>query len=365
MVNSISQDLANQIVSTVKDVCGKDINYIEPNGIIYASTNASRVGTFHEIGKRVADTGQSIEVKKEVEFAGTDQGVNIPIYYNRNLLAVIGITGNPDEIRKYGHLAVRITKMLIREKELNESSRNREGKRNYIISTLISGEAFHKDNLVECLQEFGVRPDTEKRMVILKLTSHDVRKGSSAIDIAIIDVLQEMSCDVYTFRYPNEYLALIDEKDFLRKEERLKAFAVKNRAALKIAVGRSTDLWHIAGSYQAAEIAMRSMKESEEHYALYDVLNLEVLLASMKECDQKVFLQKITGKLSQTDKELLCVYYESNMSLSRTCEKLYLHKNTVQYRLNRIFKVSGYDPRKFQDAVLFYVALQLEKCFKA
>ena len=48
MITRISNNLAQQIVNTIKDVCSYDINFINPSGIIIASTNASRIGTFHE-----------------------------------------------------------------------------------------------------------------------------------------------------------------------------------------------------------------------------------------------------------------------------------------------------------------------------
>ena len=56
MITQIGKQLATQIVDTVHDVCGHDINFINKNGIIYASTNTSRIGSFHEIGKKAADT---------------------------------------------------------------------------------------------------------------------------------------------------------------------------------------------------------------------------------------------------------------------------------------------------------------------
>ena len=57
------------------------------------------------------------------------------------------------------------------------------------------------------------------------------------------------------------------------------------------------------------------------------------------------------------DLRFLSVYYEENMSLTATAKRLYLHKNTVQQRLLRIEKITGADPRRFRDAVLFYLAL--------
>ena len=56
----IDRILAAQVVNTVKDVCGRDVNFINQYGIIFASTDPERVGTFHEIGHQAALTGETI-----------------------------------------------------------------------------------------------------------------------------------------------------------------------------------------------------------------------------------------------------------------------------------------------------------------
>ena len=119
MITQIGKQLATQIVDTVHDVCGHDINFINKNGIIYASTNTSRIGSFHEIGKKAADTKTVIEVQDNDHYEGTSSGVNIPVTHNGYLIAVIGISGSPDEVRKFAYLAEKITRLLIREQELN------------------------------------------------------------------------------------------------------------------------------------------------------------------------------------------------------------------------------------------------------
>lgn len=63
MSTSIKRDLAQQIVQTVKDVCGKDVNFIDSSGVIFASTQEERLNTYHEIGRKVAQSGRTIEVK--------------------------------------------------------------------------------------------------------------------------------------------------------------------------------------------------------------------------------------------------------------------------------------------------------------
>ncbi|MCC9906300.1 PucR family transcriptional regulator, partial [Streptococcus agalactiae] len=78
----LRKQLAQQIVTSIKDVCQQDINFINTKGIIFASTNPKRVGEFHEIGLKVAQTGQMIEVTDQESYFGTQAGINIPFYYN-------------------------------------------------------------------------------------------------------------------------------------------------------------------------------------------------------------------------------------------------------------------------------------------
>ena len=92
MITHISHTLAQQIVNTIKDVCSYDINFINPSGTIIASTNSARIGTYHEIGRKAAVTGTTIEVAESDNFTGTRQGINMPLYHEDCLLAVIGIT---------------------------------------------------------------------------------------------------------------------------------------------------------------------------------------------------------------------------------------------------------------------------------
>lgn len=91
----------------------------------------------------------------------------------------------------------------------------------------------------------------------------------------------------------------------------------------------------------------------------FDQLYLELLLSDVSSDLQQEYFSRTVSHLSSEDRELLLVYYEENMSLVAVCERLYLHKNTLQYRLNRIRKVTGLNPRDFEDAVILYLGLKL------
>ena len=164
----IDRTLAAQVVNTVKDVCGRDVNFINQYRIIFASTDPERVGTFHEIGHQAALTGETIEVRADDNFHGTRMGINLPVYYNQTFMAVIGITGQPDEVRKYAHLAERITHLLIRERELNTISRNQADKRHFAMDALIHQASANMDYLNACLKECGINITQKYRILLIR-----------------------------------------------------------------------------------------------------------------------------------------------------------------------------------------------------
>ena len=89
MNEQIDRKLAQQIV------CGQNVNFIDGSGLIYASTDAGRIGSYHEIGRQAAVAGKAIEVEADDRFTGTQKGVNLPVYHNGSMVAVIGISGPP------------------------------------------------------------------------------------------------------------------------------------------------------------------------------------------------------------------------------------------------------------------------------
>lgn len=379
MITQIGKKLATQIVDTVHDVCGYDINFINKNGIIYASTNTSRIGSFHEIGKKAADTGTVIEVAESDHYAGTHAGVNIPVTHNGLLIAVIGISGMPDEVRKFAYLAEKITKLLIREQELGNASRTLSEKRTYLVSWLLSQDPdfeksdrisytghFQKtDNLNyihDLLQEFQINTAKKHRILLLHMQSDHSTVTISSIEEKILQLFSDASVQLYMFRYPGDYVAIIDQSFPI---EQLINFCNGHTPSVRLGVGRLCDLFELTPSYDTAKIALNSLKTSNCNYAFFDDLTLEILLGSLPEAATSEYLQKTISRLDETDISLLRSYFDHDQSLSKTSAALFLHKNTLQYRLDRIHRICGLNPRTFKDGTMLYLAIQLRSCKNA
>ena len=361
MITKINKKLAQQIVNTVKDVCGQDINFISETGTIFASTNENRIGDFHEIGFQVAKSGETIEVVEDNSFEGTQKGVNLPIFHNGSLIAVIGISGEPEEVRKYAYLAIRITTLLIREQEMEAFNRSQQEKMTYIVRCLVKGEITNRDYLSECLKELKIDETQDMRVIIVEMNPRYNVMNISLIEQKLFQMFQTIHVQLYSYNYPNEYVAIMSQTSvsISTSIQTLNKFANENNNILTIGLGSKHSLYHLEQSYEGGQIALKSLEGTENSFSDFDQLDIEIVLGSLDPNTREKYLKKTVSSMNEEDKELLKVYYEENMSLSKTCFRLFLHKNTLQYKLDRIARISGYNPRKFKDAVVLYIALIL------
>lgn len=368
MITSISKSLAQQIVDAVYDLCHMPINFISREGIIYAGSDKERIGTFHEIGKRAADSGKTIPVYSDREFQGTRQGINIPIFHHRRVLAVVGITGDPDKASAYANLAGRIAHILIMEQELNETHRTADGKKAYLLQAYMNGEYDSYDYLSACQQEYGLDETGTYRMICIKTVSgQNSSRGtgdfsvSSETEQAVTRIFDSMQEKVFTFLYPNRFVGILKTASFRMNEQRLQNFAEGHPDTVRIAIGKESSLSHMRESWQTVQTALRSMSGSGRNYCCFDDLSLEIILSDVTEKNRIEYLRKTLGTLKPEEISFLRKYYEHDMSLKKTGEELFLHINTVQQKLNRIREKSGLNPRKFREAVLLYLGLQLQE----
>ena len=93
----------------------------------------------------------------------------------------------------------------------------------------------------------------------------------------------------------------------------------------------------------------------------FDDLGLELIFSGLNPLEKAEFLTRTLSTLDENERHLLTAYFENDMSLSGTSRQLFIHKNTLQYKLNHIFRKSGLNPRAFKDAVMLYLGLNLAK----
>ena len=94
---------------------------------------------------------------------------------------------------------------------------------------------------------------------------------------------------------------------------------------------------------------------------LYADLNMEVFADEVDSATKQEYIRKIMRGFSDAEiarlLPMLEVFYDNEGSISRAAAKLFVHRNTLQYKLRRIAERTGYDPRSIRHSSLFYIAI--------
>ena len=309
----IRNQLAQQIVDTLKTICSHDINFIDVQGRISASTDPARVGEYHFGGHNAAQSGQVIVIGQDDTLNSMRQGINMPIRFHGSTVAVIGITGEP----------------------------------------------VNPEFVSEVLERNGLSDKAEQwRAMVIQLKESHVHT-LSAIEAAAQNVTKRLGSCLYAYRFPDEYVLIVKERDSARWEKALRALAADWPEDIRAGIGSARRLSRQDLSFQAAKLALQSL-ETGENFASYESIRLEILLGSVSEHAAKTYMEKCLKGLDQGDKDLLNLYFACEMSLKQTADRGFQHVNTVQYHLRRIRDRCGLDPRRFRDASLLYTALRID-----
>ncbi|MBE6535307.1 MAG: PucR family transcriptional regulator [Ruminococcaceae bacterium] len=139
----------------------------------------------------------------------------------------------------------------------------------------------------------------------------------------------------------------------------------------KVAIGISTvvdNIKDLAKAYQEAQVALEVGKvfETEKNIISYENLGIGRLIYQLPTTLCEMFLQEVfkKGNLESLDRETLMTiqcFFENNLNVSETSRKLFVHRNTLVYRLEKIRKLTGLDLREFEHAITFKVALIVRK----
>ncbi|MDR1820844.1 MAG: helix-turn-helix domain-containing protein, partial [Oscillospiraceae bacterium] len=104
----------------------------------------------------------------------------------------------------------------------------------------------------------------------------------------------------------------------------------------------------------------------EAKIVTYEQLGIGRLVYQLPTKLCEMFLSEVftTGKLSDLDRdtiETVETFFKNNLNLSEASRNMFIHRNTLVYRLNRIRRITGLDLREFDDAVIFKIAMMVYK----
>lgn len=138
----LTKQLADEIVEQTMVRLNRNLNVMDTNGMILASGEEQRINKIHEGAAYVAKTKEILWITEEnmVNWHGTKPGVNMPIHFQQQLVGVIGITGNPADLREIATLVQLTTEMMVHQSLITSRAEWKRKMKELIFEELISGE---------------------------------------------------------------------------------------------------------------------------------------------------------------------------------------------------------------------------------
>lgn len=160
-----------------------------------------------------------------------------------------------------------------------------------------------------------------------------------------------------------------DEKQQIEETAKMIVDMMNTEAMLSVRVAYGmavSELKDVSKSYKEAKMALDvgSIFYSHMRIISYDMLGIGRLIYQLPINLCKIFIKEVYGDVNpdEIDEEILTTvnkFFENNLNVSETSRQLFIHRNTLVYRIEKLQKAIGLDMRVFDDALTFKIALMV------
>lgn len=336
-------EVARELVEVTSSlVGGRTINIMNTDGVIIASTEYHRIGSYHQGAREALRTGKVVNIRKDQleQYPGAKEGCNMPLRVNGDIIGVVGIYGNPEEIQDVAHLLeVYATKYYQLEAVLRPRI-SESALRGQLLSSLLSPSnstmsAAH--TLIETLHiQFRFPVYT---LVISSPEGMGLRENAERLH-GILDHMAFLDKHTDVWGIAEEHMVVLCSHQEGRSLQDLFSLS---RQGYRVSMGMPCgSLWEIRDAYRQA-VVLDTYSEREEN-DIRQIHTYSQYLISSTAMKEAAFVQDMHQRLllAFREEELpallesIKTYYDCSRSVSCAAQRLYIHKNTLQYRVKRV-----------------------------
>jgi carbohydrate diacid regulator len=353
-----------------------NINVMNEEGVIIASKDPERIGSFHKGALQVIQDGKTVKIYPEDTVPGAKEGINMPLFFQGKIIGVIGITGHPIHVESYGKIILKMTEMMINEASARHELQVETQAKEWLIHEWLLGQFGDPETLALRGEVLGVDVKHPRSVLFIRLSDENIQpddvQRQAWIDDAVSTLQNKITMHKQDIIVPwrtNQFLLLAsmekrEEASFAEHVFQLLDGHTKDKAySFYCGTGRTgSSIEKVIDSYNEASHAIEYATASTP-LVFYEKLGVESLLIRLSEKEKADFVSRffpfMYNEEHETLKVTLKLFFQNDQSIEKTSEKLFIHKNTLQYRLKKAEAMTGHDPRSFRGGVLFYLALQM------
>ena len=354
----ISNQILQNTIDGLKSITRIDLCVMDTDGKPLASTFAEQ-GHYEEAVSSFAGSPAESQVIQGYQF--------FKVFDEHQLEYILLARGGSDDVYMVGKLAAfQVQNLLVAYKERFDKD---NFIKNLLLDNLLLVDIYNRAKKLHI--ETNVR-----RVVFLIETKHEK-------DVNALETVRSLFA-----AKTKDFITAVDEKNIilvkevkpaedyedLEKTANMVLDMLNTEAMTKVHVSFGTivgDIKEVSRSYKEAKMALDVGKifYSGKNVVAYSNLGIGRLIYQLPLPLCRMFIREVFENKSPDDfdEETLATinkFFENSLNVSETSRQLYIHRNTLVYRLDKLQKSTGLDLRVFEDAITFKIALMVVKYMK-
>lgn len=352
----MSRRLFQNLALQMKEAVGRNIGVVDCDGTVISCSDLKRIGeTFESAVEEMNQTGEPVLLDGLTFRSLAARGVRLEY--------AVFIEGTDEEALKLSAMAVVSLNGV--KQFYDEKYDKTTFIKNIMLDNVLPGDIYIKS------KELHFGGDVPRVVFLVRIEK---------LDVATNDVISGLFPDKQ-----KDFIISVNESDVaivkevkpncdikeLRKIAKGIEDTVNSELYLKCVIGIGTivsQLKDLSRSLKEAQVAIEvgHVFEAEKTIINYENLGIGRLIYQLPTTMCQMFLSEVFKKgsvdsLGQETMMTIQKFFENNLNVSETSRKLFVHRNTLVYRLEKIKKITGLDLREFDHAIVFKVALMVKK----
>ncbi|MGP2767395.1 sugar diacid recognition domain-containing protein [Serratia ureilytica] len=366
----LAEATARQIVQRAMGIISHSVNVMDSNGVIIASGNPQRLFQRHEGAVLALAENRVVEIDRATaeHLKGVRPGINLPFSFRNQRVGVIGISGEPAEVRAYAELVKMAAEMMVEQAALLDQHQWEKRYREELANQLLQPQP-NTASLEAMAAYLGLDLRQARIVWIVELQEaqpHLLRELLAELEATQRDALiaitgfNEMTLLRPASMAQGEWSLKLERQQAQRLQNQL-----KHRVRVRLIVG---------GFYDDPQSAYRSSLTARATQAMAQRLKLRhatlfyhdyplpSLLCDLGEDWRAQELGRPWRTLEEQDEKgvlraTLRHYFSQNCDQTQAAAQLHIHVNTLRYRLQRIEAITGMKINQLTDSLRLYIGM--------
>lgn len=366
-MSTLTAEVAQRIVDRTMAVIGRNVNVMDDRGLILATGDPGRRRQQHE-GALVAAQSDRVVVIDAAEarlLHGVQPGVNLPLHHRGEVVGVIGISGDPEEVRVLADLIRVAAELIVEQAGVLESGHLRRQEREDHLIAVVE-DRLDPRSVARRAVDLDITLDVRRCCTVVRPVVMAAPRAEHADGGAGVEALRALQrrlgarADLLVARTRRDELAVWWPTDDPVAREEVRRSVLEAGGVLVAGEGEAFGGEQgLRRAWVTARDALAVSRLSADLYERRD-LPLVALLCELRDDWRAEVLSGPWRALIAADRHgelrtTLRAWIEHDLHPGRCADALHVHRNTLRGRLERIERVTGLELRRVPSLVQLYL----------